>query len=41
MGTVGILVPQPGIEPLPPALGARVLTTGPPGEVPLKHCKDT
>ena len=26
------LVPWPGIEPGPPALGARVLTTGPPGK---------
>ena len=25
------LVPWPGIEPGPPALGAQVLTTGPPG----------
>ena len=24
------LVPQPGIEPTPPALEARILTTGPP-----------
>ena len=27
----GILVPQPGIEPGPSALGAWVLTTGMPG----------
>ena len=26
------LVPQPGIEPKPPALNGRVLTTGPPGK---------
>ena len=26
----GILVPQPGIEPAPPALEGEVLTTGPP-----------
>ena len=28
----GILVPQPGIEPVPPAVGARALTTGLPGK---------
>ena len=27
----GILVPQPGTEPLPPALKHGVLATGPPG----------
>ena len=27
----GFLVPRPGIEPAPPALGSKVLTTGPPG----------
>ena len=27
----GYLVPQPGKEPVPPALGSKVLTTGPPG----------
>ena len=27
----GIFVPQPGIEPKPPALEGGVLTTGPPG----------
>ena len=27
----GILVPQPGMEPVSPALEGRVLTTGPPG----------
>ena len=27
----GILVPQPGIEPTPPALEGKILTTGPPG----------
>ena len=26
----GILVPQPGIEPAPPALEGKVLTPGPP-----------
>ena len=30
----GILVPQPGIEPTPPALEGGVLTTGPPGKSP-------
>ena len=28
----GILVPQPGIEPMSPALQGRFLTTGPPGK---------
>ena len=28
----GILVPQSGIEPTPPALEGEVLTTGPPGK---------
>ena len=27
-----ILAPQPGIEPAPPALGGKVLTTGRPGK---------
>ena len=27
-----MLTPRPGIEPTPPALEARVLTTGPPGK---------
>ena len=31
----GILVPQPGIEPTPPALESEVLTTGPSGEPQL------
>ena len=30
----GILVPQPGREPGPPALEGRFLTTGPPGKSP-------
>ena len=30
----GILAPQPGIEPTPPALEREVLTTGPPGKFP-------
>ena len=29
-----ILVPQPGIEPVSPALGAQSLTIGPPGKFP-------
>ena len=29
----GILAPQPGIKPTPPALEGKVLTTGPPGKV--------
>ena len=28
----GILVPQPGMEPMSPALEGRFLTTGPPGK---------
>ena len=28
----GILAPQTGIEPIPPALEGEVLTTGPPGK---------
>ena len=27
----GILAPPPGIDPAPPALEGKVLTTGPPG----------
>ena len=30
----GILGPPPGIEPIPPALEGKVLTTGPPGKSP-------
>ena len=30
----GILVPQPGMAPGPPALEGRFLTTGPPGKPP-------
>ena len=30
----GILAPQPGTEPAPPALEGEVLTTGPPGTSP-------
>ena len=30
----GILVPQPGIKPMSPALQGRFLTTGPPGKSP-------
>ena len=28
----GILAPRPGIEPAPPVLEGKVLTTGPPGK---------
>ena len=28
----GISVPQPGIEPIPPALEGKILTSGPPGK---------
>ena len=31
----GILASWPGIEPVPPTLEGKVLTTGPPGEVPI------
>ena len=34
--TCGILVPQPGIKPVSPALESRFLTTGPPGK--SLHC---
>ena len=30
----GMLVPQPGIKPMSPALESRFLTTGPPGKSP-------
>ena len=30
----GILAPPPGIEPAPPVLEGKVLTTGPPGKSP-------
>ena len=30
----GVLAPQPGIEPEPPALEGEVLTTGPPEKSP-------
>ena len=33
----GILVPRPGVEPMPPALEGRFLTTGPPGK-PCSFC---
>ena len=33
----GILAPWPGIEPTPPALEGKVLTTGPPGKPPRIH----
>ena len=33
LATCGILVPQLGIKPLPPALQGRFLTTGPPGKL--------
>ena len=29
----GISAPQPGMEPTPPALEVKVLTTGPPGSL--------
>ena len=36
----GILVPQPGIKPVSPALEGRFLTTGPPGKSPCL-CSDS
>ena len=33
--TFGILVPLPGIKPVPPAVEVQTLTTGPPGKCPL------
>ena len=35
----GLLVPQPGIEPLALALGGRVLTTGQPERSPIHFLK--
>ena len=35
------LVPQPGIEPLSPALAGGFLTTGPPGKSPHLHFENT
>ena len=35
----GILVPHLGIEPAPPALQGRFLTTGPPGKSLTVICK--
>ena len=32
----GILAPQPGIKPIPPALEGEVLTHGPPGKPPAE-----
>ena len=44
LGACGILAPQPGIKPIPPALEGEVLTTGPPGEsqkmVYKRHTKE-
>ena len=36
----GILVPQPGIEPVPPALGAQSLNHGTAREVPMVEFLD-
>ena len=33
----GILAPQPGLEPAPPALESRFLTTGLSGKSPAAH----
>ena len=37
----GILVPQPGIDPTPPALEGEVLTTGPPKHAEFKSTYQT
>ena len=37
----GILAPQPGIEPAPPALQGKVLTTGPSGKSHLPFLFDS
>ena len=36
----GILNPQPGIEPMSPALEGTFLTSGPPGEPPAKNFEE-
>ena len=36
----GILLPQPGIQPTPPALEGDVLTTSRPGKSQLLHYSD-
>ena len=36
----GFLAPRPGIEPAPPALEGKVLTTGPPGKSPNVFLKN-
>ena len=35
----GILDPRPGIEPAPPVLEGKVLTTGLPGKAPFEGTK--
>ena len=35
----GILVPQPGIEPMTPPLSGGFLTTGPPGKFQIQYFK--
>ena len=32
MWHVGVLVPQPGVKPMPPAVGATIFITGTPGK---------
>ena len=32
LGSMWILAPQPGIEPAPPTMEGKVITTGPPGK---------
>ena len=36
----GLLIPQPGIEPMCPALEDRFLTAGPPGKSPAKNFEE-
>ena len=36
----GILIPQPGIEPMSPALEGRFLTSGPPRKSPAKNFEE-
>ena len=37
----GILAPQPGIEPVPPALEGEILTARPPGKSLISHLNHT
>ena len=37
----GILAPQPGVEPVPPALEGEILTDRPPGKSLISHLNHT